>query len=248
VSHPKPYPRCVFCGERANSREHAIPAWISKRLGIKVFMTGGKGTVQPIRHRISFASFRAKIFCADCNEHFKHLEDAAIPVLEPMAKGWPISLGFKSQRTLALWGAKTGVALLAAATPTITEVIPAHHRHAIRYLDQPPHDMWVGYALWEDHPYIWTGDGLLDTSEEESRGPEDSLHSYTIFFGFGQLGLKVVAFTTEIPPVAVLGADFPSLARVWPPRRDILDWPPEASPVTTADAWLLANFNPLVGA
>src|SRR5215211_4408947 len=31
----KPPPVCVFCGGKANSMEHAIPAWISKRLGIK---------------------------------------------------------------------------------------------------------------------------------------------------------------------------------------------------------------------
>lgn len=211
-------------------------------------MTGGKGTVKPRQQRISFASFRAKIFCSDCNAHFKDLEDAAIPLLEPMARGWPTGLGFKSQKTVALWGAKTAIALIAAATPEITEVIPAHHRQAIRNLGHPPDDMWIAYGRWEDHPYIWTGDALLDTSEEEGRGPDDSLHSYTALLGFGQLCLKAVGFTTEIPPVAVLGADFPSLARVWPRRENILDWPLDAPDVTSGDAWVLANLNPLVKA
>jgi hypothetical protein len=208
-------------------------------------MTGGKGNLEPIRRRISFASFRAKIFCEGCNTHFKHLEDAAIPLLEPMAKGWPTGLGFTSQKTLALWGAKTAVALLAATTPEITEVIPAHHRDAIRFLGHPPDEMWVGYVPWEDAPYIWTGDGLLDTSKEEGRGPDDRMHSYTVFFAFGYLGLKVVAFTQAIPAVATLTGEYPGLRRFWPPKRVIENWPPDAPAGTTGDAWVLGTLNPL---
>jgi hypothetical protein len=246
VPYSTPYPRCIFCGERANSREHAIPAWISKRLGIKAFMVSGKGNLKPIRHKISFASFRAKIFCRDCNTHFKHLEDRAIPLLEPMARGWPVGLGLTSQRTLALWGAKTGVALLAAVAPEVAKVVPAHHRHAIRNLGYPPEEMWVGYLPWSDDPFIWTGDGLLDVSMEDGRGTGDSMHSYTIFFGFGQLGLEVVAFTDVIPPEAVLARELPSLRRFWPPQPSIEDWPPQADAATTEDTWLLGTFNPLL--
>jgi len=169
VPHPTPYPRCIFCGERANSREHAIPKWMSKRLGIKTSLIGS-GNVKTPREEISFASYRAKIFCESCNAHFKDLEDAAIPLIEPMAKGWEVTLGLSSQRTIALWAAKTTIALLAAAIREVAEVVPAHHRRAIRDLGSPPAEMWVSYFPWDGEPHIWVGTAL-STSRKTMRAP-----------------------------------------------------------------------------
>ncbi len=108
IEHPPtPYPLCRFCLAPANSREHVVPAWISKRLGINEFLSAEDAFVAPGGTRrsqdISFANYRARVMCADCNGHFKHLEDAVIPLLVPMAQGLTLSLDRGSQELLALW-------------------------------------------------------------------------------------------------------------------------------------------------
>lgn len=99
---PKRGPQaCLFCDAPANSKEHVIPEWISKRLGVKDFLYPDRAVspahVRPRKQPISFASFRARIFCGDCNEHFGRLEGAVIPLLVPMARGVVLSLDRDTQ-------------------------------------------------------------------------------------------------------------------------------------------------------
>src|SRR5712691_7751467 len=49
------------------------------------------------KQTISVASHRERIFCKQCNGHFKHLEDEAIPILVWMAKGQAISDSLTAQ-------------------------------------------------------------------------------------------------------------------------------------------------------
>ena len=148
MPHPKPYPLCIFCGARANSREHAIPKWMSKRLGIRDYLFTRSSNLTPRKQPISFASHRARIFCRPCNTHFKHLEDKVIPLLVPMAQGRAtISLDSDSQAILALWAAKTAIALV-AATPDLREFVPKAHRESVRRDGVPPVESWVGYVPW----------------------------------------------------------------------------------------------------
>jgi hypothetical protein len=151
----------MWCGERANSREHAIPSWMSKRLGIKEQLSSRSSRGLPqARHPISFGSYRKRIFCKVCNTHFKHLEDEAIPLLEPMAWGRrAISLDGTSQALLALLAAKTGMALMAASG--LTDLLPQSHRDAVRHAAKPPDDCWIGYFNWTGGPNVWVGDSQL---------------------------------------------------------------------------------------
>jgi hypothetical protein len=59
----QPGDSCIFCGAPADSKEHVIPGWISKRLGIKTFLTqtGCGGRVVRQKRPISFASHRKRI-------------------------------------------------------------------------------------------------------------------------------------------------------------------------------------------
>jgi hypothetical protein len=109
VPHPRPYPRCIFCDEKANSREHAIPKWIGKRLHMRLIEMRPvyQLNIQPRKQPIIFGSHRERIFCKGCNAHFKHLEDEAADLVEWMARGRPIVLGAQEQDLLAQWGAKT---------------------------------------------------------------------------------------------------------------------------------------------
>ena len=80
MPYSTPYPICIFCDHKANSREHAIPKWMSKQLGIKALMPVTAGNATPRKQPISFASHRKHIFCKGCNKHFKQVTCQAPPL------------------------------------------------------------------------------------------------------------------------------------------------------------------------
>jgi hypothetical protein len=246
VTHPKPYPRCIFCGDRANSREHAIPKWIAKRLGIKSFLTGfALGDTKVSRKQpMSFASHRRRIFCGGCNEHFKHLEDASIPMLEPMARGEVVRLDPPAQALLALWATKTTIALIAADETTTAQLVPVEHRRAVRYASRVRDDIWVGYFPWRGSPTVAVG-GVIGTSHHY---PSRRLNAYGVILTFAQLGFEVFGLIDLLPSRLVLQADGPGMRQFSPPLRPVIDWP-LPGPAATHDAFsALLNFVPLQSA
>jgi hypothetical protein len=123
-----PAPECAFCDRPGDSREHVIPEWLSRRLGIDAEMPAEVAFRVRARRRrkqaISFGGYRAPVMCVPCNEHLGRLEEAVIPLLGPMAKGIRLVLAADSQQLLALWAAKTAIALLAAEDPA---TVPKAH-------------------------------------------------------------------------------------------------------------------------
>jgi hypothetical protein len=144
VPYSTPYPSCIFCGAKANSREHAIPKWISKRFNLKGFAEVLGFGYRQWRHQVSFASHRGHIFCKSCNAHFKQLEDEVIPLLVPMASGGSLNLDSEAQAKLALWAVKTTYALI--AMQGAIEQVPEDHRRAVRELGRPVDEVWVAYV------------------------------------------------------------------------------------------------------
>lgn len=231
----QPSSPCVFCGAPADSKEHVIPGWISKRLGIKSFLTqtSAGGRVGPQKQSISFASHRKRIFCTGCNTHFKHLEDAVIPLLVPMARGFYFALDAHSQQLLALWAIKTAMALI-AATDGLADAVPIEHHQAIRENDEVPEGAWVGFFSWRGEPTIATGRFV---SADQAR-----TSAYGAVLAFAGVGFSVKGF--ERPePAETLDADVPPFRQIWPPRNALIHWP---SPVTADRAMLpvLMNFPP----
>lgn len=223
MPHPNPYPPCIFCGDRANSREHAVPAWISRRLGIRDFLSTQGAVihnVMPRKQPISFASHRARIFCSSCNTHFKHLEDAVIPLIVPLARRGVVSLGSDHQHLLAVWAAKTALALLPTTAPELREVVPLDHRRSIRMDGRPPPEMWIGFFEWIGDPLIAGGIGVAEAS------PEITHDMYLSVLAFAGIGFVVSGFRDPLGPNDRLDGDKPSLVRFWPPRAGLIHWPP----------------------
>jgi hypothetical protein len=240
------YPRCIFCGEKADSREHAIPKWMSKRLGIKEMMGGrsGGGLAQP-RHSISFASFRARIFCTGCNTHFKHLEDKVIPLIVPMATGrHALSLGEEGQTILALWASKTAMALLAAFDRSLGESVPRQHRDSVRYSGLPPANGWVGYYAWKGRTNLFVSDNVLSLA---LLGGSVEIEAYGVMFSFRRLAFKVVGFIDPVPQGYAIGIGSHPIRQVWPVVPSLIQWPPPAeNPLTEADWQNITVLAPLI--
>jgi len=246
LPHPKPYPKCVFCDAKATSREHAIPKWIGKRLGIKDFLAGGHLGRQSRKQPISFRSYRARVFCKPCNTHFKHLEDAVIPLLEPMARGRALGLGSDSQALLALWAAKTAIALIAANNvenpPEATVVVPKDHRIAVRESGRPSDRVWVGFVPWRGTPIISTGEAVV--GERTQAGLTD-LEGYVVVLAFASIAFKVAGFTRPVPATHVIRGWNPSIRQFWPLTGATVTWPPPGPPYTNMTLGSLLNFVPV---
>lgn len=217
---------------------------MSKRLGIKARLVGESYNITPRRQPISFASHRARIFCKPCNAHFGHLEAAAIPLLEPMAKGATLALDIESRNLLALWASKTGIALLAAKAPELREIVPMEHRRSIRELGVPHDEAWVGYFPWKGWTII-TG-GEADLWHRDRVDPPRGDHAYVSVFTFGQLAFKVFGVIGALIPGYALRIESPVVRQFWPPMPGLMNWPPAAPPVTEASMQEILSAAPLV--
>ena len=219
MSHPSPYPRCIFCDAKANSREHAIPKWIAKRFDMRqvamrpVYMLNIKPRKQPVM----FGSHRERIFCKDCNTHFKHLEDEVIPTLELMAQGNSVVLGDTEQDVLARWGAKTGFALV-AAEEELRELVPIEHRQMLRYENKVHPLVWVGYSSWIGRAQKFGGDHSIQTPEERT------IRSYGAMLTFQKVALKVFGFYEAVPEHRI-DFDTSSLKQIAPRLDRQIAWP-----------------------
>ncbi|HEX5990135.1 MAG TPA: hypothetical protein VFY75_07980 [Solirubrobacterales bacterium] len=241
VAPRKPDKTCIFCGARADSMEHVIPAWIAKRLDIRG-QVEPRRTMQigraPRRQPISFGSYRARIFCGDCNKHFHHLEDEVIPWLVPMARGVPVSLGAESRAVIARWAVKTAMALL-SAEPGDQDIVPRAHRKALREEGRVVADTWVGLFRWHGPPTLITGQSSAPFSHPDGRAVDE----YSALLAFEGLGFYVTAFHEDLPVRLSLVGDRPPMISFLPVRSDMIHWPPPA----TDDRMLpsLLNWTPL---
>jgi hypothetical protein len=213
--------KCAFCDGPGDSQEHVIPEWVSKRLGIDAEIPAEVAfRVRAPRRRkqgITFGGYRARVMCVPCNDHFKHLEDAVIPLLEPMAKGRRLVLGQDSQQLLALWATKTTIALLAAEDPMI---VPKAHGKTIRDEARVGYGTWVGFFPWRGDPVLWTT--TASSYATASTGPVDV---YGALLAFGAVGFCVFGIKAA-PATHTFSGEAPPLRQFWPPRHRMIEWPP----------------------
>lgn len=248
MPHPEPYPRCVFCGEKANSREHAIPAWVGRRFDLRKIELHDRsaeigqepsGRKQPIM----FGSHRERIFCKDCNKHFKQLEDEAADLVEWMARGRSITLGPTEQDVLARWGAKTGYALIAAER-NFRDLVPRDHMAFLRIQDEPHALSWVAYGSWDGAAHKLVGENQAVAGP--SGGPIRAHRIYHAQLSFGQLLPKFAGFFRPLAPPLRVGFDAPMLRQVWP-RVDHQNKWPTTPPFSEGDWETLGQVGPVLG-
>lgn len=236
--------RCVFCLEKATSKEHAIPKWIPKRLGIKAFMAPDEAIhhgVVPRKHPISFKSHRKRMVCQECQDYLKELEDEVIPLLEPMAKGRIVGLGDESRELLARWAFGRATALL-ALVPEFATLVPDEHRFAFRQSGRVCDEIWIGYFPWRGGPVISTG---LGTAVGKVN-PTPRYETYGVIVTFGDIGFSVIGFLDPISVEEEINGElWPSL-QFWPRTTRMIVWPPEGEPFRPGEGMSdLLNFMPV---
>jgi len=219
---------CIFCGAKADSMEHVVPGWISRQLGIKKYLYPDgpmrRGDVGRARQPISFASFRARIFCKGCNEHFKDLEDEVIPLIVPMARGRSVSLDRETQAVLARWAAKTASALI-ATDPELREVVPIEHRRLIRDEGRLSTEIMVGLFAWRGDPVISIRHGAIASRSSDNTGRS----AYAALLAFPGFGFFVIGFSDAVRMGELIDGERPPVHQFWPPRTSLFHWPPRVA-------------------
>jgi hypothetical protein len=170
----------------------------------------------PRRHPISFASHRERIFCKDCNYHFKHLEDEAADLVTWMAKGRPIQLGSREQSVLARWGAKTAYALIAAEEAG-REAVPLEHRTTLREQNVVHPYTWIGYTAWGGRVHK-----AITTLDYELAG-FGTVYVFNVILTFRSLLLKVSGFDKLMPGHEIGSHD--AVGQVTPRVHRVIPWP-----------------------
>lgn len=232
---------CLFCAEKATTKEHIIPKWIAKEFGLQGAFLGAttKDARQARKQDISFKSHRKKFFCECCQKHFKLLEDAVIPLITPMGHKRRTTLSADDQRLIARWTAKTGFGLI-ASEPGNETVVPEWQRYGLRESDRPPEGVWVGVALYQ---------GLAQkdvrVNLDESRGNEHQPRSmYSGWLSFASVGFK--AFGVDEVRLDDQWSQHYGITQFWPPLQDTIEWPPHVG-VRGNGITAAQNLIPLAG-
>jgi hypothetical protein len=141
---------CLFCGNTASpSREHVIPRWVNKALGVQTVVEERRGTVR----RLDALGVVLPQVCVQCNTGWMHeLEQRTAPVLRPMLLGaaLPVLLDPAQQSTLATWAVKTSLLLTCRKFKThFGGWIPSDnlrwlHLHGRSDLPPPGARVWLG--------------------------------------------------------------------------------------------------------
>jgi hypothetical protein len=105
--------RCVFCGGRGLTNEHALPTWISR----EVFNDAASVEHSVLAQGHSRRAFSSKSFdqtvkqvCGPCNHGWmSQLEVEAREMIEPMLRGTSVELSHEDQQTAATWLLKTAL-------------------------------------------------------------------------------------------------------------------------------------------
>lgn len=106
---------CIFCGLRADTREHLFPDWVNRIVAETSFLgqflvVTDEGMKRRRYDTNQAANLEARIVCHRCNHGWmSDLETEAATLLKPMALGEQTKLTTPEQLVVAQWAAKTAM-------------------------------------------------------------------------------------------------------------------------------------------
>ena len=218
--------QCVFCENKANSREHIIPGWILNQLGDgkgPFHLTLGKKPTVPL----ATPERKAKVVCSTCNQGWMHkLEDTVKPIISPPLHDISLRLDIAQQHTAAKWAVKTAIIHNAAVrdspnclSRTACEQLRAHIPRGTA--------VWLGRfshpgAIASTGLDVWLGIGNVPEAVH--------VHITTVVVGHLAIQVNLSSVRPEyrdasIPLYPKPGPWDKILVPIWPASENIV-WPP----------------------
>jgi hypothetical protein len=233
---------CALCGADAGrTREHVFAKWIrdlfpdterSKQTR-KTQIRGGEIEVE--QWEDVPLNLCVNDICRRCNSEWcQAVDDEAQPVLEPLIRGRPSTLGAPQQLIAATWATKT--LLLLQLT----------HREDKRSIPDREY-RWFHNHRWPlENEQVWIGrhDGtgdwpvgyhhyafdLYNAATGETVDSPDESHGYAVAFSVGYLFFRAFGHTIKDGPKVMPGGPFSGVLRqIWPSTGDAVAWPPPIS-------------------
>jgi hypothetical protein len=189
----------LFCGNPANSLEHAFPRWLNKLLPA-TDLTHRRHEAETLETKSAWRSdgfdFKVRHVCGSCNSGWMNdVEVQTQDLLIPLVLGQrTYGLTHPEQKRLSVWAYKTAI-VLALITPPADRFVPVEHYKLLRDTRMPPHDTWIWIAgvATESRGEVrsaWSQpEKLVYTASD---GTVDPRHGYRLSFSVMSLMFQVI--------------------------------------------------------
>lgn len=226
---------CIFCGARADDREHLLPEWLQKILpseeaGIYTRQIAGE---EPKSWRRRPFTEKAKFVCKGCNQGWmSELEGEAKTVLTAaITRQGPCHFDLVAQWTIARWAVKTCYVMQMQGPAQLTaEIHPILLN--LNFMPPPRVTVWIGShhrAVQDPTNSVYLQKPLWLRPENSDRSALE--FGYMSFLAIGGVSFLLVEHRLKSYVECVLGEDHPSsdlFTKIWPRTRKVASWPPYA--------------------
>ena len=223
--------KCMFCSEKASTREDAWPVWLMNRFPISstARIDAQRGGRTLGNWPAAKPKLQVKWLCASCNNGWmSKLENEAKPVLESILDDKLKDIDASDQSTLARWAVKTTM-VLDAIDSNRPWFYSEDERKMMRAALAVPQRTSVWIAKCVNQPNIYSAAKSLRTAPGD-----DGVHAFVTTMAFGSLALQVVSIKTPaaIPENIAVTYDLregpwdQTLVQMWPTSQNPRTWPP----------------------
>lgn len=150
---------CLFCGGRPVTREHVVPEWTAKSLGVRRLTSTSLVDRKPVGtawEAVGSFEVVAKVICKRCNEGWLSRHENRIqPYLEPILHGKREQLDEAGQEWVAAWIWKTFLVMDTMYEPRTFG--PKDAERFFRYRVAPRRDAWVFIGRIKPSHHVSTG-------------------------------------------------------------------------------------------
>jgi hypothetical protein len=221
---------CIFCSERASSKEDAWPKWL-----MQYFPSGGSINVERGERALNTwhaekPRLEIRYVCAKCNNTWmSELENSVKPIILSIIENELDLIEYESQKKLSLWAVKNAMVyeyLYPKRYPFYTE----SERHSFHNEASMPENTNVWIAKCVDFPGVYTE--ARDYRGVLSQRLEDCL-TYVTTMAFGPLALQVVSshllapINTSITVDSRPGPWNEIITCIWPIINNQIAWQPK---------------------
>ena len=219
---------CIFCRNRADSREHACPKWFLELLNdASVYAMRGRRPAFKIPG--PRPEVKVRRVCHGCNNGWmSDLEKSARSILGPLMSDVGFDLSLEYQSTIARWAVKTAM-VFEALRPNHQRWFYSHRDCQLMMTDLAiPATTYVWAARYAGRSAM-----NIDAYDVYGRDENDVLvQGYVSSFTFGHLALQLLSFRHRDGGRVVAdpkpGPWHASTIQIWPSIRVLL-WPPRLS-------------------
>lgn len=182
--------QCIFCGNKANSGEHAWSAWA---IGHIAFEGGLIGKIEDIRYYDrAQKNLKVRCVCVKCNTVWmRALEETVRPLITKMMDGRPVVLDIPQQWAIARWGILKAM-VFEHMQRKVEAFYTPHDYQLIKSGDVLPHSCAVWLAMSEGGTPLFAGGGSLASTSDVLK-----LHGHITTVAYQMFVIQVITIRSD---------------------------------------------------